>query len=108
MSRFEALGLRATRMNAEDFDRPAYYTNQMPQGATLVSVEVAERAADVHRIIQQSGGRAVEPVARGEAGMPTAMTGDPAGSVPVPEAERRAFAEKSRDSRAAWREEQGS
>jgi hypothetical protein len=107
MSRFEALGLRATRTNAEAFDRPEYYKNQMPQGATLVSVEAVERAEDVLRIIVECGGRSVEGVAQGESGMPTAMTGNPAGSVPVVEVERRAFAEKGQQSRAEWREDAG-
>jgi hypothetical protein len=108
MSRFEALGLRATRTNAEDFERAEYYKSQMPQGATLVTVETAERMEDVLRIIVECGGRTLEAVAQGKAGMPTAMTGDPAGTMPVPEAERQAFAEKGQQSRVEWREEAGS
>ncbi|HWE61828.1 MAG TPA: hypothetical protein VHB98_08960 [Chloroflexota bacterium] len=105
MSRLQAIGLQPARMNAEDFERPEYYTNQMPQGATMVSVDAAGHWDEAQRIVVETGGRVVEAVAEGKAGMPTARTGDVAGSVPVPDEERHAFAEKAQDNRMLWREE---
>jgi hypothetical protein len=107
MSRLEAIGLHPARMNAEDFDRPDYYTGQMPQGATLISVDAVGCGEDVRRIILEAGGRDVEGVARGQSDMPTSRNGNPAGSVPVPADERQALAKKAGESRAEWQEEQG-
>lgn len=105
MRRLEALGFETTRLNAEDYDRPDYYTNQMPQGATLISVDAGGRADAALRVMRETGGREVGTVARGDADMPTAFTGDVAGSIPIPDDERQALAEKAQDSRAVWHKE---
>jgi hypothetical protein len=69
-------GFEPRRTNAEDFERPEYYLHQMPQGATLISVEAGARAAEAQAILDRLGGTNVGSVASGNVPLPTALTGE--------------------------------
>ena len=87
-------GFQAARTNAEDFERPEYYLNQMPQGATLVSVAAAGRGEEAMSIIQRSGGTALGAVTSGASSMPTAQADEVGAGVPVAAEERDALEKK--------------
>ncbi len=87
-------GFQAVRTNAEDFERPEYYLNQMPQGATLVSVEAAGRGEEAKTIIRRFGGTEVGAIASGNEPMPTSDNGEVGGGVSVAAEERNALGRK--------------
>jgi hypothetical protein len=87
-------GFQAERTNAEDFERPEYYLNQMPQGATLLTVEAAGRGEAAKTIIHRYGGTEVGAISAGDSSMPTSQSGEPAGGVPVAADERNALERK--------------
>ena len=94
LRKLEDAGFKPRRTNAEDFERPEYYLNQMPQGATLISVEAGARTEEVRAILDRLGGTDLHSVASGKAPLPTSLIGEEADSAAAV-AEREALERKA-------------
>jgi hypothetical protein len=94
LEQLSAAGFQAERTNAEDFERPDYYLNQMPQGATLLALEAAGRGEEAKTIIHRYGGTELAAITAGNSPMPTSQSGEPAGGVSLTTDERNALERK--------------
>lgn len=90
-------GFNPSRLNAEDFERAEYYLHQMPQGATLVSVDPGEQTTKVRAILGRLGGEELADQQTTITGTPTAFQGTQGEKVPTAPSEQHALVEKGQE-----------
>lgn len=102
IAELEEAGFSASRSNAEDFERPDYYANQMPQGATLVTADTHGQPDRVRTIVQRLGGKLLDALSPGSESTPTSWHGDVAGAIPTAPRETQALRQKQQDEESAF------